>query len=72
MAKRLIHTETHTTFAGIVHTAKVYRDSEWNEYVVVFAKDKNAAYKATYHTSDKVDAVDTSKYHIARIAKQFA
>lgn len=72
MAKRLIHTETHTTGLGTVHTAKVYRDSEWNEYVVQFAKDRNTAYKATYHSSDKADAVDTAKYHILRMSKQFA
>lgn len=72
MAKRLIHTETHTTSAGTVHTAKVYRDSEWNEWQVVFAKDRNTAYKASYHTGDKADAVDTAKYHIHRMSKQFA
>ena len=72
MAKRLIHTESHTTRGGAVHTAKVYRDVEWNEWQVVFAKDRNTAYKATNHTGDKADAVDTAKYHIHRIAKQFA
>lgn len=72
MAKRLIHTETHTTGLGIVHTAKVYRDSEWSEWQVVFARDRNTAYKASYHTADKADAVDTAKYHIHRISKQFA
>ncbi|QNO00834.1 hypothetical protein phiPsa397_171 [Pseudomonas phage phiPsa397] len=72
MAKRLIHTETHVTGLGITHTAKVYRDSEWNEWQVVFAKDRNVAFKASYHTSDKADAVDTAKYHIVRMAKQFA
>lgn len=72
MAKRLIHTETHTTGLGQIHTAKVYRDSEWNEWQVVFAKDRNTAYKATYHTADKADAVDTAKYHIVRMSKQFA
>lgn len=72
MAKRLIHTETHTTGLGVVHTAKVYRDSEWSEWQVVFARDRNTAYKASYHTADKADAVDTAKYHIHRMSKQFA
>jgi len=68
MAKRLIHTATHTTGAGTVHTAKVYRDSEWNEWQVEF----KGSPKATYHTGDKADAVDTANYHIVRMAKQFA
>lgn len=72
MAKRLIHTETHTTGLGIVHTAKVYRDSEWQEWIVQFAKDRNTNFKASYHASDKQDAMDTAKYHINRMAKQFA
>jgi 1,2-phenylacetyl-CoA epoxidase PaaB subunit len=72
MAKRLIHTETHTTGLGIVHTAKVYRDSEWNEWQVVFARDRNTNYKASYHAGDKADAIDTAKYHIHRMSKQFA
>lgn len=72
MAKRLIHTETFTTSLGITHTAKVYRDSEWNEYAVQFARNKNTNFKASYHTGDMRDAVDTAKYHIVRMSKQFA
>lgn len=72
MAKRLVHTAKHTTSLGIVHTAKVYRDSEWNEYVVQFAKDRNTNFKASYHTGDKADGIDTAEYHIKRMAAQFA
>lgn len=72
MAKRLVHTAKHTTGMGIVHTAKVYRDSEWSEYVVQFAKDRNTNFKASYHTTDVADAKDTADYHIARMAAQFA
>lgn len=72
MAKRLIQTETHTSGTGTVHTAKVYRDSEWDEYVVKFAVDSHLLKKSDYHTSDKQDALDTAKYHIDRISKQFA
>lgn len=68
MAKRLIHTAKHTTSAGTVHTAKVYRDSEWNEWRVVFSGSP----KGDYHASDKHDAVSTANYHIERMAKQFA
>lgn len=72
MAKRLVHTATHTTGAGTVHTAKVYRDSEWNEWAVLFAKDRNTNFKASYHTGDKQDAIDAANYHIKRMAAQFA
>ncbi|WYN04972.1 hypothetical protein ISREJYDI_CDS0006 [Pseudomonas phage UNO-G1W1] len=72
MAKRLIHTATHTTNAGTVHTAKVYRCTEWNEWVVQFAKDRNTNFKASYHAGDKQDAIDTADYHIKRMAAQFA
>lgn len=68
MARRLIHKAEHTTGAGTVHAAKVYRCTEWNEYQVEF----KGAPKATYHTSDKADAVDTANYHIVRMSKQFA
>jgi hypothetical protein len=68
MARRLIHTAIHTTQAGTVHAAKVYRDSEWNEWQVEF----KGSPKATYHTDDKADAIGTADYHISRIAKQFA
>lgn len=72
MAKRKIHTVEHTTKAGAVHGAKVYRDSEWNEYVVKFSASGVTLLKADYHTSDKQDAIDTAEYHIKRVAAQFA
>lgn len=72
MARRLIHTEAHTTQAGTTFEAKVYRDSEWQEYQVEFKKGGKKDLKATYHTSDKLDAVDTAAYHIVRMSKQFA
>jgi hypothetical protein len=72
MARRLITTSTHTTTAGTVFAAKVHRDAEWNEYVVSFFKGGKMDLKASYHTSDKADAIDTAQYHILRMSKQFA
>lgn len=72
MAKRLIHSETHTTALGIAHTAKVYRDTEHDEWVVQFAKDKNTNFKASYYASDKHDAIETAGYHVKRMKAQFA
>lgn len=70
--RRLIHKAVHTSGSGTTHTAKVYRDSEWNEFVVVFSVDSHILNKSDYHTSDKQDATDTADYHIQRVAKQFA
>lgn len=72
MANRLIHTEKHQTRTGTVHTAKVYRNAEYNEWVVKFAVDSHLLQKSDYFASDKADAVDTAKYHIKRVANQFA
>lgn len=72
MAKRLIHTETHTTGTGTVHTAKVYRDSEWNEWVVKYAVDNHLLKKSDYHTDCKDDAIVTAQHHILRVSRQFA
>lgn len=53
---------------------KVYRNSEWNEYIVKFYEywedfsTMHCGYahltNADYHTDDKQDAIDTAKYHI--------
>lgn len=72
MAKRLVHTAKHTSGSGTVHTAKVYRCTEWNEWVVVFSVDNHMLKKSDYHASDKQDAIETADYHIQRVAKQFA
>jgi hypothetical protein len=39
-----------------VFTAKVYRDSEWQEWRVKFYVDGAHLVNADYHTNDKVDA----------------
>ena len=72
MASRLIHTEKHETRSGTVHAAKVYRSAEYNEWIVKFSVDSHLLQKSDYFASDKADAVDTAKYHIKRVANQFA
>lgn len=52
---RLIKTESQGD-----KVAKVYRDSEWNEYRVVYLLNGSKLNNADYHTSDKVDALDTA------------
>lgn len=71
MAQRLIHTAKHTTQAGAEHTAKVYRDSEWNEWIVKFSANGVKLTKADYHTDTKQDAIESADYHIYRVSKQF-
>lgn len=42
-------------------TAKVYYDSEWQEYRVRLYLDDTLEATADYFTSDKKDALDTAK-----------
>lgn len=72
MANRLIHTAQHETKSGTVHTAKVYRSPEYNEWIVKFSVDNHILRKSDYFASDKQDAVDTANYHIKRVSTQFA
>lgn len=52
MARRKISTATHGE-----KVATVYRDPEWGEFVVVL----KGRPKADYFTSDRADAIETSK-----------
>lgn len=66
------HEVTHTTGAGTVHTAKVYRDPENNEWVTRFFINGKHNTNADYFDTDKNGCIDTANWHISRIAKQFA
>ena len=50
------------TVYGPATTARVYRDSEYDEYVVKFDHFGSYVEGADYHTDDKQDALDTAKY----------
>lgn len=67
MARRLI---TKITNSATNRVAKVYRDTEWNEYVVEFyiAGTKQAG--ASYHTDDLQDAEGTAGLHANFNAQQ--
>lgn len=39
---------------------KVYRDTEWNEFVIQFFENGQHQAEADYHTDDKEDAHDTA------------
>lgn len=41
--------------------AVLYKDPEWEEFQVEFFQDGKHQKKATYHTDDKQDAIDTGK-----------
>lgn len=69
---RKLHEVSHTTGAGTVHTAKVYRDAENDEFVSRFYINGKHNPSADYFTNDKADAVGTADWHINRLAKQFA
>lgn len=57
MALRLTHTETST---DKVLTAKIYRNSDWQEFRVKFYRD--GKYQSDYHTDDKEDAKSTARH----------
>jgi hypothetical protein len=44
-------------------SAKVYRDTDWNEYRVKFFECGIHQVEADYHTDDKDDALDTAKLY---------
>lgn len=71
MAKRKILEIEHTTARGTLHIVKVYRDPEYNEYVVKQWSGE-VLQDSEYFTSDKKDALDTAQYIIERIKRQFA
>lgn len=49
------------------HSARVYRDSQWNEYRVKFYNPEGQHYPdADYHTDDEDDALDTARGQLAR------
>jgi len=54
---------THTSEDG-KKVAKVYRNAEWEEWVVRHHVDGKHQKKADYHTNDKNDAHDTAKHWI--------
>lgn len=62
---RLIATHTEGP-----HTAKVYRDKEWNEHRVKFYHNGEYQKNADYHTDDKQDAHDTAKAQLKRYMKE--
>lgn len=55
MAKRLISSTGKNPTNG--RAGKVYRDTEWGEWVVAMLADDTQV--GTYHTDDKDDAVST-------------
>jgi len=60
-ARKLLQTQS-----GGKMTAKVYRDSETNEFVVKFYVDGVYQTEADYFTDDKQDAMDTARSQVNR------
>lgn len=58
---RRLSSWTCTATTGSKHTATIYRDTEWEEFVVKLSTDGKHHAKADYHTGDKQDALMTAK-----------
>lgn len=56
---RLITTKTDT-INNVDFIVKVYRDSDWNEYICRLFANGAEMYSSAYHTDDKQDALDTA------------
>jgi hypothetical protein len=61
MARKLIHREA----VGRCFV-RVYKDSEWQEYIVRFMP-KSASDDGTYHTDAQDDAINTAKATLQRM-----
>ena len=59
--------KTHTSGE---HSAKVYKDPEWNEYRVKYYTGKTHNTDADYHTDDENDAHDTAKSGLTHMSKK--
>jgi hypothetical protein len=59
MSLRLIRTEKSN---GDTHIAKIYRNAEYDEYVVKFYRDGVYQVDADYFTDDIGDAISTSTH----------
>lgn len=51
-------------------TAKIYKDTDWNEYRVKFYLNGIWQVNADYHTEDKQDAHDTAHGQLQRYSEQ--
>jgi len=70
MSRRIIFKEEFTDKHGTVHTVKVFRDSDWDEYQVDFYVGKECLTSSRYHTTSKDDAIDTAKLHLSVVKGQ--
>ena len=52
--------ETFSVLTKDALTTKVYRDTEWDEYVVRLYRNGVEQVMASYHTDNKQDALDTA------------
>lgn len=63
MALRLL-----CSVADCSYSARVYRDTDWNEFRVRFFDANGHLTESDYHTDDKLDALDTAAYTVHRMA----
>lgn len=55
------------TFIVRNHVAKVYRDTDWNEYRVKFVLNGTPLFPdADYHTDDRQDALETAQSFVIK------
>ena len=70
MTKKLLNTfsVTHVLQDGVslLKVCKVYRDTDWQEYIVTTEIDGIKHPALTYHCTDKADAIGTAQVMVNR------
>lgn len=51
------------------HTLKVYRETDWDEFIAVVYWKQNGKIVSSYHTDDKEDAKRTGRTQLADASK---
>ena len=51
------------------HTLKVYRETEWDEFIAVVYSQASGKIVSSYHTDDKEDAKRTGRTQLAEASK---
>ena len=61
MTRRLVATATNEAHGAALREADVYRDSDWQEYVVRLILAGRPYRPADFHTGDLADAIQTAE-----------
>lgn len=71
MARKKIYVcMLNQSIAGILHEARVYLDTDYNEYCTEFYHNGVEQEPQAYYTNDRTDAIETARKALFSIGKQ--